>query len=127
MCVRLSVVCTSPPEAERRSVQDARVSVDLGKERERERERVRQDHKIGERRPPTIVRGVRARSANTQRYTFPDFISALKMLGTPRIPRPLTTNVARDSSFSRLTEALSSPNIEALFSLQRTTPLLPLA
>ena len=49
-------VCTSPPEAERRLVQDARVSVDLGKgregytQRERERERckttrlVRGDH-----------------------------------------------------------------------------------
>ena len=60
-------VCTSPPEAERRLVQDARVSVDLGKgregytQREREREREMQDHKTGERRPPTIVSGVRAR------------------------------------------------------------------
>lgn len=36
--------------------------------------------------------------------------------------RIVLTRVSRDSSFSRLTE-LSSPNIEALFSLQRTTPL----
>lgn len=95
------------------------------RQRERRLQREREICKTGERRPPTIVSGVRARArpANIQRYTFPDFISALKMLGTSRIPSLLTTNVARDSSFSRL----SSPNIEALFSLQRTTPLLPLA
>lgn len=95
------------------------ISAKVEKTRARERERERREAE----KTRLPVRGDHLRSVEyaVSEYTtvyVPRLYFGSKNAGT----RIVLTRVSRDSSFSRLTE-LSSPNIEALFSLQRTTPL----
>lgn len=97
------------------------ISAKVEKTRARARERERERQEAEKTRLP--VRGDHLRSVEyaVSEYTtvyVPRLYFGSKNAGT----RIVLTRVSRDSSFSRLTE-LSSPNIEALFSLQRTTPL----